>query len=120
MAAFPGTDVRLSADGQGGLWVELVDVALGGPYTQESSFVAFLLPFNLPGADVYPIFLRPDLARPDGAALGDGFAATELQWPADPQPRRVMQVSRRTRAGRFTAQTAAQKVVKVLDWVVNR
>lgn len=62
VSAFPGLAIRSYPDGQGGLWVELDDVALGGPYEQGKTFVVFLLPFNLPGADVYPIFVRPDLA----------------------------------------------------------
>jgi hypothetical protein len=97
VATFPGVTIRSYPDGQGGLWVELVAVSLtDGPYVQDSTFMVFLLPFNLPGADVYPVFVREELPRP------------------------VLQLSRRTRAGKFTAQTPAQKVVKVLDWLATR
>ncbi len=117
---FPGFTINSFPDGQGGLWVELADLALSGPYVQQQTFVVFLLPFNLPTADVYPVFLRPDLARQDGVGLGEGFSSTQLVWPAEPAPRPVVQVSRRTRGGKFTSQTAAQKLAKVIDWVVTR
>lgn len=120
VAAFPEYPATAYPDGQGGLWVELSGVALGETYAQAETFVAFLLPFNLPGSDIYPMFMRPDLSRRDHAALGAGFAPTNLQrTPSDP-PRSVMQISRRTRGDKFLLQTAPQKVMKVLDWVKNR
>lgn len=117
--AFPDWSVRTCPDGQGGLWVELTEVPLGPPYVQDDTFVVFLLPFTLPGSDIYPMFVRPDLSRLDRAPLGEGFAVTELSWPAEQVPRPVVQVSRRTR-GSFAQQTASQKVSKVLDWVMAR
>lgn len=80
----------------------------------------FLLPFNLPGADIYPMFVRDDLARRDNAPLGEGLQRTTLSWPGQPVQRPVVQVSRRTRGGAFASQTAAQKVEKVLEWLRNK
>ena len=117
--AFPDWTVHTCPDGQGGLWVELTGVPLGPPYVQVKTYLVFLLPFTLPGSDIYPMFVRPDLNRIDGAPLGEGFAVTELSWPAGLAPRPVVQVSRRTR-GSFAQQTASQKVSKVLDWVMAR
>lgn len=119
-AAFPDLAASAVPDGQGGLWVELSGVPLGAPYAQAETFLAFLLPFNLPGGDIYPMFMRPDLSRLDGAPLGDGFASTQLQRTAEDQPRDVMQISRRTRGNNYALQTAPQKVMKVLDWVMTR
>jgi hypothetical protein len=107
-------------DGQGGAWVELVDVELSGTYVQSTTFVVFLLPFNLPGADIYPMFVRDDLTRRDDAPFGDGVQRTTLSWPGQPPQRPVIQISRRTRGGAFTAQTAVQKVEKVLEWLRTR
>jgi hypothetical protein len=117
--AFPDWGIVTHPDGQGGLWVELTGVPLGPPYQQASTFLVFLLPFTLPGSDIYPMFVRPDLSRADGQALGEGFQPTALSWPAEATPRSVVQVSRRTR-GSFLAQTAPQKVTKVLDWIHTR
>jgi hypothetical protein len=116
-AAFPSVPIRVVPDGQGGAWVEFTELALGAPYVQETTFLAFLLPFNLPGSDIYPMFVRPDLSRLDGRPLGQAFQATQLAWPGDAAQRPVVQVSRRTRGGTFAAQTAAQKVNKVIDWM---
>lgn len=116
---FPSVALRIVPDAQGGAWVEMLEVPFGAPYTQESSFVVFLLPFNLPGSDIYPLFIRPDLARIDGVPLGPGFQVTGLSWPGDTEVRPVLQVSRRTREG-FANQTAPQKVLKVLDWTMSQ
>jgi hypothetical protein len=112
--------VRVVPDHQGGAWVEIADAEIGDPYDQGTSFLICLLPFNLPNADVYPLFLRHDLSRRDQGALGEGFAIAALSWPGDAQPRAVVQVSRRTRANAFTLQTPLQKIEKVLEWVRSR
>ncbi|WP_310963883.1 hypothetical protein [Nocardioides terrisoli] len=118
-AAFPDWVLTVLPDGQGGAWVEVASVPLGAPYVQGESFLIFLLPFTLPGSDIYPMFVRADLARIDGGPLGDGFQQTEVSWPGEAAPRPIIQVSRRTR-GAFAAQTASQKVAKVLDWMRSR
>jgi hypothetical protein len=114
--AYPSTSLRVVPDAQGGAWVEMLEVPFGPPYIHETSFVIFLLPFNLPGSDIYPFFVRSDFARIDGAALGSAFQSTQLSWPGDEAPRPVVQVSRRTR-GAFSSQAAPHKVEKVLDWI---
>ena len=119
-AAYGEAQVLVVPDGQGGAWVEIREVELGSTYVQPATFVVFLLPFNLPGADIYPVFVRDDLARRDGAPLGDGLQRTTLSWPGQPAQRPVIQISRRTRDGAFTSQTAVQKVEKVLEWLRNK
>lgn len=118
--AYSNVQMSTYPDGQGGLWVEFAEIPLGTTYVQDGTFMVFCLPFNLPGADIYPMFMRPDLRRVDGAALGQGFAATQLSWSGEPTPRPVTQLSRITRGGVFTSQTAAQKVAKVLHWLETR
>jgi hypothetical protein len=119
-AAYPGVRIDAHPDGQGGLWVEMHEFPLGPTYVQEHTFLVFNLPFNLPAADVYPMFVAPDLRRVDGCALGEGFAQTQLSWTGESIPRPVTQLSRRTRGNAFTAQTAAQKVAKVVHWLETR
>jgi hypothetical protein len=118
--AFGKDHVRPVLDGQGGVWVEISDIALGKTYAQQLTFAICLLPFNLPAADIYPLFLRHDLSRLDGNTLGEGFSLTTLQWPGDTEPRAVTQISRRTRGGGFNLQNPRQKIDKVLHWVRTR
>lgn len=112
--------VLVIPDSQGGAWVEVLEVELGSTYVQATTFVVFLLPFNLPGADIYPMFVRDDLARRDGAPLGEGLQRTTLSWPGQPAQRPVIQISRRTRGGAFASQTSVQKLEKVLEWLRNK
>lgn len=120
IVATHGADsVRIVDDGQGGAWVEITGIDPGPAYEQNDTFLICFLPFNLPAADIYPVFVRPDLTRTDGAGLGEGTQETQLRWPGEPQPRPVVQVSRRTRQD-FAEQTPAQKVAKVLDWLATR
>lgn len=115
--AYGAARVRAVPDGQGGAWIEIAEAELGDRYVQDSTFIVCLLPFNLPSADVYPLFMRNDLTRRDGNGLGEGFATTSVSWPGDQAPRPAVQVSRRTRRSEFTLQTPLQKIEKVLDWV---
>lgn len=113
-------NVRVVPDGQGGAWVEIADVPLGESFTQETTFVLFLLPFNLPNADVYPVFVRNGLERVDGSPHGQGFQSTSVSWPGETDTRSVTQLSRRTRGGHFARQTPVQKLEKVLTWLRSR
>ena len=119
-AAYGEEQILIVPDTQGGAWVEVREVELSHSYLQETTFIVFLLPFNLPGADIYPMFVRDDLARRDKAPLGEGLQRTALSWPGQPSQRPVVQVSRRTRGGAFASQTAAQKVEKVMEWLRNK
>jgi hypothetical protein len=118
--AYGEEKVCVVPDGQGGAWIEIAEVELGDHYAQVTTFIICLLPFNLPAADVYPLFVRNDLARSDGKGLGEGFATTSVNLPGNAQPRPVVQVSRRTRGNAFVFQTPRQKIEKVLDWVRTR
>lgn len=119
-AQFGDDNVTVHPDGRGGAWVEIMNLDPGPVYTQDTTFLMCQLHFNLPGADVYPMFVRPDLARVDGQPLGQGFHNTNTEWTGNPSPRPVIQVSRRTRTNEFTAQTPAQKIEKVLEWIRTR
>jgi hypothetical protein len=118
-SAYGENQLLVVPDGQGGAWAEIQEVEIGSRFVQPTTFIVFLLPFNLPGADIYPMFIRNDLARRDSTPLGDGLQLTTLSWSGQPAQRPVIQISRRTRGGAFTSQTAAQKVEKVLEWLRN-
>lgn len=112
--------VTSQPDGQGGLWIRIEGLELGSTYVQHETFLVAQLQFSLPAADVYPLFVRPDLARVDGLPLGEGFSSTRTTAPGAEQPIAAVQVSRRTRGGQFRSQTAAMKIEKVMAWIRTR
>lgn len=113
---FPEATVAFEPDGQGGAWVTITSVPLGPVYEQEMSWIAFQLTFPYPDADVYPLFVRPDLRRRDGAAHGDGF--NSVTW--GPRGESGTQLSRRSNRLNPLIDTAATKVLKVLRWLAQQ
>lgn len=110
---FVDATITAEDDGAGGAWVTISDVSLGPVYEQESSWIAFQITFPYPEADVYPLFVRPDLRRKDGGAHGEGFQS--VQW--GPRAETGTQLSRRSNRLDPTIDTAATKVLKVLKWM---
>ena len=45
----------------------------GSPYVQADTWCGFTITFAHPLADIYPHFVRSDLARKDGKPFGQGF-----------------------------------------------
>ena len=112
--AFPECTVTAREDGDGGAQVMVESVPLGPPYVQATTWVAFAITRQYPYADVYPHFVRGDLTRADGAALGGGMGLTAyLGQPA-------VQISRRSNRLNPTTDTAAIKLAKVLHWLLAR
>lgn len=113
--AFPDGRATVQEDGEGGAWVVMERVAPGSPYLQETTWIGFRITFQYPHADVYPHFVRSDLARRDGRALGEGISGghTFLGRPA-------LQLSRRSNRLNPATDTAALKLGKVLQWLATR
>jgi hypothetical protein len=112
-ATFAGSTVSFESDGAGGAWVIVDSVPIGPAYEQDTSWIAFQITFPYPEADIYPLFVRPDLRRTDGAAHGAGFQA--VTWGPRGEP--GLQLSRRSNRLNPAIDTAATKVVKVLKWL---
>jgi hypothetical protein len=112
-ADFPDATVGAREDGDG--VIVIVDpVDPGPPYVQRATWIGFRITFQYPYADVYPHFLRGDLARVDGAALGEGITATRFEDQS------AVQVSRRSNRLNPATDTAALKLTKVLHWLATR
>jgi hypothetical protein len=111
---FEGATVVARDDCEGGAYVRIDPVDPGVPYTQRQTWIGFRITAQYPYADVYPLFVRPDLSRIDGQPLGDGMTAN----PFDSQP--AIQVSRRSSHLDPASDTAALKVLKVLRWTASR
>ena len=112
--AFSDATVSAEADGEGGAYVVVRNVALVPIYRQRETWVGFRITYTYPHADVYPHFVRGDLCRADGNPLGAGTS---------PQPFRdcsAIQLSRRSNRLDPATDTALLKLQKVLRWLNDR
>lgn len=117
---FPASAVTFASDEASGAWVTIDPVPLGPAYNQASSFIAFQITFPYPEADIYPLFVRPDLQRKDGAEHGEGFQRL-IKWglkdTGTDEEALGTQLSRRSNRLNPAIDTAATKVLKVLRWL---
>lgn len=113
-AAFPDAQVSADAEPDGGALVFVDPVDPGEQYRQRSTWIGFRIGFQYPYADVYPHFVRGDLARLDGAALGQGMTVTTFEG------RSAVQISRRSNRLNPATDTAVIKLHKVLAWLRSR
>lgn len=108
-------------DGIGGAHAFIDCVNLGAPYTHEATWVAFHVPHTLPDGDIYPVWLRPDLARPDGSpigkvnAMGQNFMHTGQTWLTEA----AVMVSLRSSDRDPNIDAPARKLARVLATVRN-
>ena len=113
-AEFVGAAVTVDETGDGGAHVLIEDIPLSGIYTQDSTWLGFTITFQYPLADVYPHFVRGDLTRIDGAALGEATSPTG--WRDKP----AIQLSRRSNRLNPATDTALLKALKVMTWLNSR
>ena len=109
--SFADTEVAADDVGDGGAYITIACVDPGPAYVQDDTWVRFAIGFQYPHSDVYPLFVRPDLARADGQPHGEGIAQAEFRGT------RALQLSRRSSRLNPATDTAALKVTKVLDWL---
>lgn len=117
-ASFPASTITFEETGDGGAWVRVESVPTGPSFSQNETWITFQIPFSYPEADVYPHFVRPDLARGDGQPLGEGFAQPVGCWTGGTLM--GTQLSRRTNTLDGATNTAAGKLLKVLRWLAER
>lgn len=111
-SSFPDCRIEAAPDGAGGAHVVVHDVPLGAPYAQEKIWVGFQITFQYPYADVYPHFTAHDLARTDGKSLGEGIGNG-----ANFRGNAAVQLSRRSNKLNPATDTAALKLLKVMQWL---
>jgi len=109
--AVPESTVSLREDAEGGVYVIVDPVDPGPRYAQRETWIGFHVTFQYPYSDVYPHFVRGDLARADGQVLGEGTSATTFEG------RPAIQLSRRSNRLNPADDTAALKLIKVLKWL---
>ncbi len=113
-AAFDGHVVDVVAEEQGGAQVIVHGVFIGPSFTPSRTWAGFTIPFQYPDADVYPLFIGGDVQRADGGLYGE--AITSCTW----EGRSALQVSRRSNHWNPATDTAAVKLMKVLEWLKTR
>ncbi|WP_419921961.1 hypothetical protein [Candidatus Poriferisodalis sp.] len=111
--SFPDAVVTDVADGDGGAFVSVDPIDPGPAYSQDETWLKFHISHMYPDADVYPLFVRPDLVRVDGN--GHGEAITSGSFRGEP----ALQISRRSNH-RSEIDTALRKILKVEKWVSER
>lgn len=113
-AAFAPSSVTVEPDGDGGAYVIVESVPLGDAYIPDETWLGFQVTFQYPLSDVYPHFVRGDLARVDGAPLGEATSPTP--W----RDRPAIQLSRRSNRLNPATDTAVLKALKVMTWLNSR
>ena len=114
-ACFGSASVSSREDGEGGAYVVVDNVPLGGPWAEPSTWVGFRITHTYPYADVYPHFVRRDLTRSDGrAAIGEAMSHATFE------DREAIQLSRASRRRDPVRETALLKLQKVLAWLRGR
>lgn len=113
-ACFPDSVLLVEPDGSGGARVAVEGVLLSNTYEQKETWVAGHLVPQLPYADIYPLFVRGDLARKDGKSLGTGLSAGHVFLN-----RSAVQASRRSNRRDPAIELAGHKFLKVIEWIRN-
>ena len=113
-SAFRNCTITVSEDGEGGANIIIESVSLdSNVFVQETTWIGFHLSFQLPYADVYPIYVRADLKRKDGQDLtGDAFHPNH-----DFQGRASLMLSRRSNNRDPEQDRPYLKVIRVLEWL---
>jgi hypothetical protein len=115
-AKYPGC-VDLTALGDGGARAVVRGLSLAGsPYVQPDTWCGFTITYTHPYADIYPHFVRGDLARRDGKPFGLGFQANR-----DFYGTKALMLSRRTKLfGPENPVSAVLKLEKVIRWMISQ
>lgn len=108
--------VAVREDGEGGAYVVIDPIELGGDFRPPSTWIGFRITFQYPLSDVYPHFVRGDLLRSNGAHVaGEG-----LQTNYTFEGRTAIQISRRSNRLNPRTDTALVKLEKVIAWLKER
>lgn len=111
---FGDSAVVARAKDDGGAVVTIDPIDLGARYIPQQTWIKFQISFQYPHADVYPLFVRPDLARADGQPHGEAIARAKFEG----EP--ALQLSRSSNRLDVEIDTAVLKVTKVIQWLKER
>ena len=111
---FDDAEVLAYGTNDGGATVTINPIDLGPGYQPQTTWMKFAIGFQYPYADIYPLFVRPDLVRTDGQPHGEGISLASFH----DEP--ALQVSRRSNHRNPEIDTASLKVTKVIQWLRTR
>jgi hypothetical protein len=108
------TDVFSTGDG--GARVTVARAPLPPSVTQSHAWVGFVIPYNYDEVQVYGHFVPADLLYVDGRALtGQGLQAGQI-WEERP----AIKISRNSPRWHAGLDSAASKLIQVLQWMGER
>ena len=111
---FSNAEVLVDAKPDGGAVVTIDPVDLGPGYIPRQTWIRFAISYQYPYADIYPLFVCPDLARVVGKPHGEGITLGSFEG----EP--AMQLSRRSNHLDTSSDTATLKVTKVIQWLKDQ
>ncbi len=112
---FSDKKIDVAEVSDGGACVIVHDIELSATYSPQLTWIGFIIGFQYPRVDVYPHFIEPSIKRVDQAALGEGFSG-----PTEWQKRSCIQVSRKSNRLDPSIDTAATKLIKVIEWINSK
>ncbi len=110
--AFPGSEVTVIEDGQGGAHVVVETVHVGDRYEPAYTWLAGHITAQYPYADIYPVFMDAAVQRRDGKAF-----EAPITKGHDFRGRPAIQISRRNNRIRNSGQSAVAKFLKIIDFL---
>jgi hypothetical protein len=113
-AGFPGHEVLVTEEPQGGAHIIVDNLDIGPAFATAKSWVGFTLGFQHPLADVYPHYLRADLAYADGRPVQSPLNAGHTMPGFD---RPAVMLSRRSNRWNPARDTAHLKLLRILDFL---
>lgn len=116
-ATFPDADVRAVPDGSGGCWIIIDTVEIGVRWDPAKTWIGFHLAANYPYADVYPLFIDAACRLVESGGLPEAVTAGAAMPGVEGQ---CLQVSRKSNRWNPIRDTAAQKLLNVIDWLATR
>jgi hypothetical protein len=113
---FSGHPIEVIPEAQGGAYVIVSEVTLGESFTPSVTWFGFYITFQYPGADIYPHFMGAEVKKANDCAIRQDGVSGPTAW----QGRAAVQLSRRSNRWNPAVDTAALKLLKVIEWVKSK
>ena len=110
-SSFADAEIVARDANNGGAVITINPVELGPGYIPQRTWIKFAVSYQYPYADIYPLFVRPDLTRADGQAHGEGITVASFDGE------QALQLSRINNRLNPAIDTAVLKVTKVIQWL---